>query len=185
MRLALPVMAETNRPPGANVNTIAVRTAKVFLTDLFRIQNLQNEMPATTGCGITFTRAAPYFLPVLARMTFRAFTLLLPFFARLPFTMTSSPSFIVSRCPSPALKSVRRSHFETPVGRFAGGRILHVDIEPDVRIGPFDLRHKATMVDRLFAVEFGRKRMVGQSRRNYCEHRESQAQQSNQCIVSL
>src|SRR5207244_4692887 len=41
--------------------------------------------------------------------------------------------------PAAALQTVRRTHFGAPVRDFAGLRILHVDIEPHVRIRPLDL----------------------------------------------
>src|SRR5207244_7538437 len=46
--------------------------------------------------GLPWLDAAPSFFPVLAIVTFFALTFLLPFLARLPSTMTSSPIFIVS-----------------------------------------------------------------------------------------
>src|SRR5690606_29023896 len=48
-------------------------------------------------------------------------------------------------------------------------RILHVDVEPDMGIGPLDLRHDAGQRDRLVRVELRGKRMVsfGRARENH------------------
>src|SRR5438552_12488140 len=47
--------------------------------------------------GLPWLDAAPSFFPVLAMVTFLALTFLLPFLARLPSTIISSPIFMVSR----------------------------------------------------------------------------------------
>src|SRR6202035_1227312 len=63
--------------------------------------------------------------------------------------------------PAPPLQPVRWAHFEAPVGDFTGVLVFHVDVDPRVRIGPLDLCDDAGQRDRLLAIEFGCKRMMG------------------------
>src|SRR6476660_7030607 len=68
----------------------------------------------------------------------------------------------------PALpgETIRTAHFTTPVCDFSGLRILYVDVEIDMRIQPFDLRHNTAEIDGLRTVKFGCKRMVSEDRRS-------------------
>jgi hypothetical protein len=54
---------------------------------------------------------------------------------------------------------VRRAHLGAPIGDLAGF-VLHVDVEPNVRIRPLDLRDGSGERDRLVPVEFRRKGVV-------------------------
>src|SRR5690606_18921319 len=62
--------------------------------------------------------------------------------------------------PAAALQAVRRPELDTPVRDFARLLVLDVDVDPDVRIRPVDLRDDAGQADRLLGVELGRERMM-------------------------
>jgi MFS family permease len=53
-----------------------------------------------------------------------------------------------------ALQAVRRAHLGTPVGYFAGCRIFHVQIDPHVRVGPFDFGNDTFELFWFFSIEF-------------------------------
>src|SRR5215831_19050566 len=84
--------------------------------------------------------------------------------------------------PSASLKAMWRSHFPAIVFN-AAIRLLHIDVEPDVRVGPFDLGDIALHRRRLTCIELSRKRMVRQSRHCCRCHTESEGKQSN-CAFS-
>src|SRR5436190_21892499 len=65
--------------------------------------------------------------------------------------------------PALPLKKVRRSHLEAPVLDHALF-VLHIDVDPDVGIGPVDLRNKALELNRLIGIELGRERVMGHNR---------------------
>jgi hypothetical protein len=62
--------------------------------------------------------------------------------------------------PAVALQAVRRAQFATPVGDLAGGRIFHIEVDPDVRIGPLHFGDDAFQLDRFVGVEFCAERVV-------------------------
>src|SRR5688572_9270627 len=66
--------------------------------------------------------------------------------------------------PSRALERQRAGHLEVP-GLDGSVRVLHVDVEVGVRIGPLDLRHDTLHRDRLAAIIVGGPRMVCRKRR--------------------
>src|SRR5688572_6561904 len=58
--------------------------------------------------------------------------------------------------PALALQAVRGTHLGAPVLDLAGLLVLHVDVEPHMRIGPLDLGDGAAQLDRLVRVELRR-----------------------------
>ena len=108
----------------------------------------------------TASSVSPGRPPVDVIVTCRAFIRLLPFLASEPATVTSSPIFKRFAAPSAALQTVRRSHLGAPVGHLAGLLVLHVDVEPHVRVGPLDLGHASLQRDRLVGVELRGERMM-------------------------
>src|SRR6187401_1873280 len=66
--------------------------------------------------------------------------------------------------PARALEKMRRSHFEAPFCHLTILRVLDVEVDPHVRIGPIDLCNPPFQHDRLLIIELSRKRMVGHQR---------------------
>src|SRR5205823_4232148 len=62
----------------------------------------------------------------------------------------------LDRVGSPAQpnQSIGRAQFEAPIGGRAV-RLLDVDVQPRMRIGEFNLRHRSVDLDRFVHVEFG------------------------------
>ena len=68
--------------------------------------------------------------------------------------VTWSPSFKESLAPAIPRQRVGRAALALP-GLHAALVVLHIEVHPDVRIGPFDLRHGARQRHGLVRVEFG------------------------------
>jgi hypothetical protein len=62
--------------------------------------------------------------------------------------------------PARALQAMRRTHLGAPVGDLSGLIVLDVDIEPHVRIRPFELGDDSRQRDFLVSVELRRKGMM-------------------------
>ena len=89
----------------------------------------------------------------------RALAVLLPSRDRLPSNVTDVPTFSELRVHPSLTRLVGLPSSHAPVRDLA--RVVHdIDVEPRVRIGPLDLRHRAYELDRLLGVEFCGERMV-------------------------
>src|SRR5690606_33755139 len=73
--------------------------------------------------------------------------------------------------PALARQRVRRAAFALP-RRHRAVLALHVEVDPDVRVAPFDLGYRAFERDRLGGVELRGKRMMSE-RRRYRPEREA------------
>src|SRR5262245_27006770 len=87
----------------------------------------------------------------------------------------------VSR-PASCLKSMRRTHFESPIHDLSGLLVLYIDVEPDVRVRPIHFRDIPSLFDLLLAVKLGRKRVV--SRCGCSAHQHTAHCQSRKCRSS-
>ena len=79
--------------------------------------------------------------------------------ARKPSTTTTSPFFIAVTADAATLEHAWRAGREAPV-RHLALIVLHVHVEPDVRVGPLDFGHDAGDLHRLVAVVLCRERVM-------------------------
>src|SRR6185503_4742715 len=62
--------------------------------------------------------------------------------------------------PTTAEQRVWRAAFDHPPFHLPSGRVLHVDVNPGMRVDPFHLHDRAPQLDRTLGVEFSRKGVV-------------------------
>src|SRR4051812_13207382 len=74
--------------------------------------------------------------------------------------------------PAVARERVRRAPFALP-RLYRALRVLHVEVDPDVRVAPLDLRHRAGQHDRLVRVELRGEGMMRRERRGGRGHQKS------------
>ena len=97
-------------------------------------------------------------------VTCLAFMRLLPFLAREPTTVTSSPIFNVSRRHPRRCRPCGGPISAPQLADLTGLLVLHVDVEPHVRVRPLDLGDATLQRDRLVRVELRGKRVMCQGR---------------------
>src|SRR6185503_19752163 len=66
--------------------------------------------------------------------------------------------------PAGPHETARGGQLEPPIGDFTRLFVLRVDINPRVRVRPFELGHSASYLDRLICVEFRGERVMRNER---------------------
>src|SRR5262249_55286245 len=85
----------------------------------------------------------------------RALDLFEPSLARAPAVVSVSPTFPDIGAPPLRGRVLGAAPSHSPLV------VLHLEVDPDVRVRPFDLGHRALQRDHLVGVEFGRKGVMG------------------------